>query len=78
MDFEWDTEKSRANESKHGISFLEACEVFDDDLSSTVPDPDHSTDEERYLIFGMAKGASTWLCPILNVVIEFVRSPPGQ
>ena len=40
MDFEWDTEKARTNESKHGISFLEACEVFD---------------EERYLIFGMSK-----------------------
>ena len=55
MDFEWDPEKARANESKHGISFLEACEVFDDDHSSTVPDPDHSTDEDRYLIFGMSK-----------------------
>ena len=56
MDFEWDPEKARANESKHGISFLEACEVFDDDHSSIVLDPDHSTDENRYLIFGMAKG----------------------
>lgn len=56
MDFEWDPEKDHANESKHGISFLEACEVFDDDHSSTVPDPDHSTDEDRYLIFGMSKG----------------------
>ena len=56
MDFEWDPEKARANESKHGVSFFEACEVFDDDHSSTVPDPDHSTDEDRYLIFGMSKG----------------------
>ena len=51
--FEWDAEKARENEQKHGVSFLEASEVFDDDLSSTVRDPDHSADEERYLIFGI-------------------------
>ena len=30
MDFEWDTAKARVNENKHGVSFFEACEVFDD------------------------------------------------
>ena len=53
--FEWDAEKARENEQKHGVTFLEGSEVFDDDHSSTVRDPDHSTDEERYLIFGMTK-----------------------
>ena len=53
--FEWDAEKARENEQKHGVTFLEASEVFDDDLSSTVRDPDHSADEERYLIFGIGK-----------------------
>ena len=57
MDFEWDPEKARANESKHGVSFLEACEIFDDDHSSTILDPDHSSDEDRYLIFGTSKRA---------------------
>ena len=56
MDFECDPDKARANESKHGVSFFEACEVFDDDHSSTARDPDHSLDENRYLIFGMSKG----------------------
>ena len=55
MDFEWDTAKARVNESKHNISFFEACEVFDDEFSSTVRDPDHSLNEDRYLIFGMSK-----------------------
>ena len=32
MDFEWDTFKAELNENKHGVSFLEACEVFDDIL----------------------------------------------
>jgi uncharacterized protein len=53
--FEWDTDKARENEHKHGVSFLEASQVFDDDQSSTVQDPDHSVDEARYLIFGACK-----------------------
>jgi len=53
--FEWDPEKARENEQKHGVAFPEATEVFDDNHSSSVPDPDHSIDEERYLIFGMTK-----------------------
>ena len=54
MNFEWDSEKAKENESKHGVTFLEASEVFGDDYSSTVPDPDHSGDEDRYLIFGVS------------------------
>ena len=52
MDFEWDPEKARLNDIKHGVSFIEGSEVFDDDLSSSVQDPDHSQDEERHLLFG--------------------------
>ena len=55
MDFEWDSEKAKENEDKHGVSFIEASEVFGDDHSSTVPDPDHSEDEDRYLIFGVSR-----------------------
>lgn len=40
------------NVRKHGVSFFEAREVFGDELSLTVPDPDHSGYEERFLIFG--------------------------
>jgi hypothetical protein len=54
MDFEWDETKARANEKKHGVSFLEAAEVFGDDYSSCVHDPDHSSDEDRYLLFGVS------------------------
>ena len=52
MDFEWDVEKATANQCKHGVSFEEATEVFGDPLSSTVPDPDHSFEEERLVAFG--------------------------
>ena len=59
LDFEWDSEKARINENKHGVSFFEASEVFCDDLSSTVNDPDHSVEEDRYLIFGRTLGGKT-------------------
>ena len=55
IDFEWDPAKAEANEKKHGVSFFEGTEVFDDDYSSAVRDPDHSVEEDRYLIFGLSK-----------------------
>ncbi|CDH43275.1 MAG: BrnT family toxin [Candidatus Competibacteraceae bacterium] len=54
MDFEWDETKARTNEKKHDVSFIEAAEVFGDDYSSCIHDPDHSYDEDRYLLFGVS------------------------
>jgi uncharacterized DUF497 family protein len=54
--FEWDPDKARANEQNHEVTFAEASEIFDDEHSSTVRDPDHSLDEDRYLMFGVSKG----------------------
>ena len=50
--FEWDAKKAAANLRKHGVSFVEASTVFGDPLSTTFPDPDHSSDEERYVTVG--------------------------
>ena len=55
MDFEWDAEKEAANAQKHGVSFAEAAELFGDPLASTVHDPDHSEEEDRYVIFGKSE-----------------------
>lgn len=52
MTFEWDDNKAETNSSKHGVSFEEAKTVFDDLLYVDFYDPDHSEDEERYLIVG--------------------------
>ena len=54
MDFEWDDNKAQINRKKHNVSFFEACEVFNDENSSCVPDPEHSYKEERYLLFGVS------------------------
>lgn len=52
VEFEWDPEKDRINQQKHGISFAEAMTVFGDPLARTVFDPRHSIDEYRYLTTG--------------------------
>lgn len=52
MKFEWDAQKAAANVRKHGVSFDEAMTVFADDESITIPDPDHSEGEERFLVVG--------------------------
>jgi len=52
--FEWDAQKAAQNESKHGVRFDEAATVFGDPLSLTVPDPDHSSGETRYLTLGLS------------------------
>ncbi|MES9906611.1 MAG: BrnT family toxin [Sedimenticola sp.] len=54
MNFEWNNEKAIKNTRKHGVSFQEALTVFQDALSLTYPDTDHSDDENRYLIIGQS------------------------
>ena len=53
--FSWDDEKNRANILKHGISFVEAMTVFDDDNALYQTDIDHSEQEERFIILGLSK-----------------------
>lgn len=55
MKFEWDANKAVSNLAKHGVSFDEAKTVFNDPLYVDFYDPDHSDDEERYLIVGESK-----------------------
>ena len=52
--FDWDTRKAQRNLRKHSIDFNEASTVFVDTLSITIPDPDHSEDEERWLTMGLS------------------------
>ena len=52
MRFEWDPEKARRNLVKHGVSVEEAATAFSDPPSLTTFDPDHSEDEDRYLLLG--------------------------
>lgn len=52
--FEYDTSKAASNLKKHGVSFAEAMTVFDDPLASTLPDDQHSLDENRFITVGQS------------------------
>ena len=52
MKFTWDRRKERANLEKHGVSFAEASTVFGDPLAASIPDPDHSEGEVRFVTMG--------------------------
>jgi hypothetical protein len=54
IEFEWDTDKAKLNLRKHGVAFKEAASVFKDPLSITIDDPDHSEEEERFIIIGLS------------------------
>ena len=53
MKFEWDNAKAATNVRKHGVSFEAAARAFEDDLSATFPDPDHSQGEARLITYGI-------------------------
>lgn len=52
MEFEWNSRKARANEKKHGISFIEATTCFYDTAQIAFHDPEHSEDEDREILIG--------------------------
>ncbi len=54
MNFEWDEAKAAANFRKHKVTFEEASTIFEDDLSLTGHDPDHSVGEHRFITFGLS------------------------
>ena len=51
---EWDKEKDKVNFRKHGISFEEARTVFYDERAIQFFDPDHSEDEDRFILLGIS------------------------
>ncbi len=54
LQFEWDENKNTINKKKHGISYEEAETAFYDDQAVVLPDPQHSQDEERFILLGFS------------------------
>ena len=54
IQFSWDENKAKSNFIKHRVSFDEAKTVFDDNNARLIPDPDHSEDEERFILLGLS------------------------
>jgi uncharacterized DUF497 family protein len=52
--FSWDRQKDLSNRAKHRISFDEAASVFFDDHARLIADPDHSTNEDRFVLLGLS------------------------
>ena len=68
-EFEWDANKATANNRKHGVSFTEASTVFADPLSLLMRDPDHSLNEERFLVLGASSAGRL-------LVVSHTERPP--
>jgi uncharacterized protein len=54
LSFEWDESKAAANAKKHGVGFDEAKSVFVDERAKLIGDPDHSEDEDRFVLLGLS------------------------
>ena len=52
--FEWNQAKAKTNAHKHGVTFEEALTVFSDTYALVIDDPDHSEQESRFVIIGLA------------------------
>ncbi len=78
--FDWDPRKALANRRKHGVGFAEAVTAFSDPLSITIDDPDHSVDEDRFILIGHATGAGivvvvhTFRADVVRVISARVAS----
>ena len=66
--FEWDPPKAAANVRKHGISFEEAETAFVDENAKVLADPDHSADEDRFLLLGLS--VALRILVVVHCVVE--------
>ncbi len=56
LPFEWDPQKAAANLRKHGVSFEEGETVFSDEHALLLDDPDHSIEEDHFILIGLSVG----------------------
>ncbi len=54
ISFEWDEKKNASNKKKYGVSFEEGQTVFVDENALLIHDPDHSDEEERFVMLGLS------------------------
>jgi uncharacterized DUF497 family protein/predicted DNA binding CopG/RHH family protein len=80
LHFEWDDKKATANVKKHGISFEEAKSVFRDERAKLINDPDHSEDEDRFILLGLSETLRLLVvchCTVIEArITSYELSPP--
>ena len=72
LKFEWDRRKESANRKKHGVSFAEAKTAFFDENAWVIADPDHSDEEDRFILLGLS---SQLRLLVFVIAIEKIRIP---
>lgn len=75
--FEWDHGKCVANYQKHGVSFDEAKTVFADQFARLIADPDHSDEEDRFILLGASIHSRLLIvchCVRLNETIRIISA----
>ena len=74
LHIEWDPRKNAANRRKHGVSFEEASTVFGDERALLLDDPDHSDDEDRFILLGLSASLNTLVvCHCYREAEEVIR-----
>ena len=72
--FEWDEDKNKVNVQKHGVSFEEAESVFFDEFALLIADPDHSENEDRFVLLRLsAKLRMLLVCHCFEVEDGLIR-----
>lgn len=70
MNFTWNLRKARANLEKHRVSFDEGSTIFADTLAATIPDPEHSLNESRFVTIGVSSLGRL-------LVVCYIEEEPG-
>jgi uncharacterized DUF497 family protein len=77
LSFEWDEEKNRLNQERHGISFEDARFVFNDPKKVILPDLFHSGDEERWIAIGIVNNVLFVVYTERGEVIRLISARPA-
>ena len=78
LNFDWDEKKNSSNFRKHGVTFDEAKTVFADELGRLIHDPDHSEEDDRFILVGMSSHLRLLKSPLLEVRIEMLYEANGR
>ena len=72
--FEWDEDKAKSNLKKHKVSFEEAKTAFYDENARLIPDPEHSEEEDRFILMGLSAGVKMLIvCHCYRESEEIIR-----
>lgn len=77
LTFQWNEVKNASNQKKHGVSFAEAQKVFSDEFARLILDPDHSENEDRFILLGASTSSRLLIvchCLRENDVIRIISA----